>query len=65
VARQAEESVNWLLNLVAVLSLTVPLGLTVAQFQRPWPAEALIPVGIVLSIALTFGLFALLERRLR
>lgn len=52
VARGAESTMNLLLMTLAILAFAVPIGLTVAQFQEPWPAVWMVPVGLGIGAVL-------------
>ena len=56
VARGAEATMNWLLMIMAILAFAVPVGLTVAQFQHPWPDVWMVPTGLGIG-ALLAGVF--------
>ena len=42
----------------------LPVGLAIAQFQKPWPVESLIPAGIFAAAAATAILYKTLNRRI-
>ncbi|WP_226758333.1 hypothetical protein [Arthrobacter sp. SO3] len=67
VARGAEATMNWLLMIMAILAFAVPVGLTVAQFQHPWPDVWMVPTGLgigaLLACVFWIGFNRMLKRR--
>lgn len=63
VAREANNIVEQLLTFVAILSFTVPLGLAVAQFQKPWPWDFLVVAGIIFGAVVSVALLRIATGR--
>ncbi len=65
VARGAEYTMNWLLMTLAIFAFAVPIGLTIAQFQEPWPVVWMLPIGLGIGAVLACAFWFAFRRKLR
>lgn len=65
VARDAGSTMNWLLMTLAILAFAVPIGLTVAQFQQPWPDVWMVPTGLGIGAVLACVFWIVFSRKLK
>ena len=65
VARGAESTMNSLLMILAIFAFAVPIGLSIAQFQEPWPVVWMLPIGLGIGALLAFSFWFVFNRKLR
>ncbi|MDQ1052815.1 hypothetical protein QE394_000743 [Arthrobacter sp. SORGH_AS 212] len=65
VARGAESTMNSLLMTLAIFAFAVPIGLSIAQFQEPWPVVWMLPIGLGIGALLAFAFWFVFNRKLQ